>query len=673
MGINIFGRKIGKVGVIGSGQIGPDLALFFSQSLFPYGVSVVVVDVSQAALDAGLLRVQSKIDKGVTRGKVTKEGAEAMLRNIKFTTDYGQLSGADFVVEAATEDLSIKRRIFAQLEATCPETAILASNSSHMEPEVIFDGLRHKGRTVVNHYFFPAERNMLVEVVPGRDTEPGLAESLLKFYEEMGKAPILVRSRYSYAVDPIFEGIMQAACICVEEGIASTKVVDAIATKSLGMAVGPFTAHNLAGGSYITQHGLNEMHHKIMPWFRSPKILDDQVASGQPWEVAARGVVVEYDDGTFEKVDRALKGAYFGLAGEVLECGITSLEDLEMALEVGLVMRPPFGMMNELGVDTALELVRAYARSQPGFPIPKLLEERARSGRPWEIPLVLRQDIEDVAVVKIRRPRYLNALNEMVFQQLEAHFRAIGEDPKIKGAVLTGFGNRAFVSGADLAMLAAIKTPEDGEATSLKSQAVLNLIEELGKPVVCAMNGLAFGGGNELALACSARIARKGIAAFISQPEVNLGFIAGAGGTQRLPRLVGVERASTLLRTGRSISSAEALEMGIIREEVEGDLVQAAIGLVRRAAAGTVTLPSIPRGPIPVPRELPGVELGHLSRAIDPILQRAILEGARMSLSEGLKFEAKMFAECCKTEDMRIGIENFIKNGPRVKAEFKGA
>ena len=670
MAFTMFGRTIRKIGVIGSGNIGPDIALHFSQNLFSYGVPVVVVDIIQAALDSGSKKAESKMAKAAEKGIFKREEADAIFKNMLFTTDYGKLTDADFVIEAAFERMDVKHKIFDQCQDVCPKTAILASNSSHMIPEEIFQKMKDKDRCLVIHYFFPAERNILVEVVPGKETDLSLTEYLMKFYEFIGKAPIHVKSRYGYAVDPIFEGLFLATALTVEKGLASIKQADAISSKTLGMGVGPFTAHNLAGGNPITQHGLSEMHTKIMPWYRSPKILDDQVKSGKPWETAARGEAVEYSPGVYEAVSNRIMGAYFGMVCEIVESGITNIGDLEMALDVGLVMTPPFGMMNKIGVKKALELVESYAKENSGFKVADILKKQAASGKPWKIPTVFREDKGDVALIKIRRPKVLNALNEEVFEQLREIFLDIQKDSKIKGAALTGFGARAFVSGADIGMLASQKKPEEAEALCLKSQAVLNLIENLGKPVVCAMNGLAFGGGNEMAMACTARIAKKGQKVFVAQPEPRLGIIPGNGGTQRLPRLVGVEKAWPILRNANPISSAQAKEIGLIQEEVEGDLIESAVDWVKKILSGKVRITPIKKDPIPIPPKLPDVNIGHLSRKIDSLLQRAVSEGAKMTLEEGLKLEAKIFGECLLTQDMRIGIENFLKNGPRVNANF---
>jgi enoyl-CoA hydratase/carnithine racemase/3-hydroxyacyl-CoA dehydrogenase len=539
-----------------------------------------------------------------------------------------------------------------------------------MVPEDIFQKMADKRRCLVIHYFFPAERNVLLEIIPGRDTDPGLVEYLMKFFEFIGKAPIRIKSRYGYAVDPIFEGILLAAALPVEQGLVSVKQADAIAQKALRMGVGPFTAHNLAGGNPITQHGLNEMHAQIMPWYRSPGVLDEQVKAGKPWEVAGKGEEVTYNREAYDNVSKQVMAAYFGMVCEIVDSGVASIADLEMAMEVGLAVAPPFAMMNEIGVKTACEWVQAYAKNNPGFKVAPLLVHQAASGKPWKLPVVLREDKGDIAIVKIRRPRVLNALNHDVFAQLGEVFGEIQKDSKIRGAVLTGFGTRAFVSGADIGMLAAQKTPEEAEANCLKAQAPLNLIENLGKPVVCAMNGLAFGGGNELAMACTARVARKGQKVFVAQPEPRLGIIPGAGGTQRFPRWVGLENAWPILRTGNPISSSQAKQIGLIYDEVNEDVVEAAMDLVKKILSGQVRAPAIKRDPISIPPKLPDVDIGHLSRKIDAILQKAILEGARMPLEEGLRHEAKTFGECLLTQDMKIGMDNFMKNGPRVNANF---
>ncbi len=671
--MEIFGRTISKVGVIGSGQIGPDIALYFSKVLHGHGVPIVVVDIAESALKSGEVRVRGKIGRGIKSKAFKQDEADAMIANIAWTSDYSQLAGADLVIEAATEDVDIKKKIFAKLEQICSDTAVFASNSSHMEPEVIFEEVGNRQRCLVIHYFFPADRSIIVEVVPGKETSPGITDFVMKFYEIIGKAPIKVKSRFGYAVDPIFEGIFIAAVLLVEKGLGTVKQVDAMVQKSLGLGVGPFTAMNLTGGNPIVQHGTPGLHEKVMPWFHSPSLLENQIRLGAPWETSFVPDEVPFSENVYQEVSDRMRGAYFGLVCEILDSGISNVGDLEMAVESALVVNPPFQMMNGMGVDRALALVREYAGEWPGFKVPDVLVRQAESGKPWHIPVVFREDKDDIAVVVIRRPQTLNALNAEVMSQLRSIFSDIKNDKNIKGAVLTGFGIKAFVSGADIQMLAGIKSPEEGERISREGQGVLDFIENLGKPVICAMNGLAFGGGNELAMACTARIAKKGLRVFAGQPEPKLGIIPGYGGSQRLPRIVGLSKAWPILRTGNPVSSQDALEMGLVSEEVGGDIRDAGIAFARKVVSGKVKTMPIKKDPIDIPESLPEVEIGHLSRKTDDILKKAILEGAKMTLEEGLKHEARMFGECVRTKDMRIGMGNFMKFGPKKEAKFAHA
>ena len=188
MPVTFAHRTISHVAVIGSGQIGPDIALHFAKVL--EGVRVTVVDVSEAALAAGKARTWKKLDKGAETGAFKPAQVEAMKAALTFTSDYSAIAGAELVVEAATEDEALKGRIFAQVEKLVAPHAILLSNSSHLEPERIFATLADKTRAAVAHYFFPAERNLVVDIVSGEDTAPEIAAWLMLFYEVIGKLPI---------------------------------------------------------------------------------------------------------------------------------------------------------------------------------------------------------------------------------------------------------------------------------------------------------------------------------------------------------------------------------------------------------------------------------------------------------------------------------------------------
>jgi enoyl-CoA hydratase len=235
----------------------------------------------------------------------------------------------------------------------------------------------------------------------------------------------------------------------------------------------------------------------------------------------------------------------------------------------------------------------------------------------------------------------MNALTQDVMDGLEAALLKVRDDPSIRAAVLFGAGDRAFVAGADIGELSRLDAVS-GRATAERGHQVLGLIEGLNKPVIAAIQGYALGGGLELAMACTLRIAAEG--ARLGQPEVGLGLIPGYGGTQRLPRLVGRGRALELLLTGRMLDAAEAERIGLIEKVIpKARLLEEAEGLARLLAGQ--------------PRE-----------AVEAIL-RVVRQGLELGLAEGLKLEAELFGEICGTEDMREGTRAFLE---KRKPKFQG-
>ncbi len=684
MAYEFAGKRLEKVAVVGSGQIGPDIALHFAKALSGFGVQVVVVDVSEAALQAGFARTCKKIDKGTETAAWKPAQAEAMKAVLTFTSDYAQIAGAGLVVEAATEDEGLKGRIFGQVEALVASDAILLSNSSHLEPERIFAALQHQQRTAVAHYFFPAERNPVVEIVSSPATDPALTAWLLRFYEALGKVPIPVQSRYGYAADPIFEGIFQAACLCVQEGLGTVKEVDFAAREALGMTVGPFTAMNLTGGNPITEHGLDLMQQRFAtpqwptPWYQAPRLLKELLAkhgAAGKWEVCGRGETAELPEAQKVKVIDALRGAYLGLCFGILDTGILTLGDYELCLEMALDLTGPCKLANRLGLGQALALVERYAAGHPTLQVPHTLRALAAAGESVQVPVLTQHDVAvaggAVRVVAIRRPKVLNALDHGTYQQLEAALAAALADPQVVGLVLTGAGNKAFVSGADIKALGRVKSPAEGYALSRLGQDTCRSFEQAGKPVVAALNGLAFGGGFELALACHARVAVAGVRTLVGLPEVNLGIIPGAGGTQRLPRLIGVDKALPLLRTGAPLASEQALALGIVRSLHPADqLLDAAVELVAQAAAGQVQLPHLGQQAQAGDVSLPQTDIGHRSRAVDAILCEVVTQGLGLPLDAALEAECRAFERICALQDMQIGVQNFAATGGKLPAPF---
>jgi enoyl-CoA hydratase/carnithine racemase len=251
---------------------------------------------------------------------------------------------------------------------------------------------------------------------------------------------------------------------------------------------------------------------------------------------------------------------------------------------------------------------------------------------------VLYEKKDAIAYVTVNRPKLLNALNTPTWKDLQTAFEDAQNDAKVRGVILTGAGNKAFIAGADISELAHVAAFE-AEQSSRFGQEVLDLIENLGKPVIAAVNGFALGGGCETAMACTIRIAVD--TAKFGQPEVTLGLVPGGGGTQRLPRLVGKGRALELILSGGMISAQEAYRIGLVNEIVQPtDLISRAEAILKKIAANA---------PIAVKLAL-----------------EAANKGLEMGQSEGLLLEASYFGLCAATEDKKEGTTAFLeKRAPK--------
>ena len=254
---------------------------------------------------------------------------------------------------------------------------------------------------------------------------------------------------------------------------------------------------------------------------------------------------------------------------------------------------------------------------------------------------ILLEKKNSIAYVTVNRPSKLNALNSATMDELRAAFHDIKNDASIRVVILTGAGEKAFIAGADIGELA-VQDAVAGKEYTHRGQSVLSLIENLGKPVIACINGFALGGGCEIAMACSMRLASDN--AKLGQPEVKLGIIPGLGGSQRLPRLVGKGIAMQLVTTGEMISAQEAHRIGLVNE------VTAPAELIPRAEA--IAGKIIANGPLAVQYAM-----------------EAVNKGMEMGLREGLYLEATLFGVCCATEDKKEGTKAFLEKRP---AQFKG-
>ena len=246
-----------------------------------------------------------------------------------------------------------------------------------------------------------------------------------------------------------------------------------------------------------------------------------------------------------------------------------------------------------------------------------------------------------IAYVTLNRVKVLNALNKATITELTEVFEDARDDAAVRGVILTGAGDRAFAAGADISEMGN-DTSADAEDKTRQGQRLTLLIENLGKPVIAAVNGFALGGGCELAMACTMRLAVD--TAKFGQPEVTIGIIPGYGGTQRLPRLIGKGRALQLILTGDMIDAHEAHRIGLVNE------IAPSTNLIARAEAILNKINA--NAPVAIK-----LAIGAVNRGLDT------------TLSDGLHIEASLFAQCVATEDMKEGVAAFRE---KRKPKFQG-
>jgi enoyl-CoA hydratase/3-hydroxyacyl-CoA dehydrogenase len=622
---------IKKIGVVGCGLMGSGIAQVAAQAGYP----TIVRELNEELLEKGLGRISAFLDKGVQRKKMTQAKRDATWANLSGTTDLADLADCDLVIEVIIENRQAKQELFKELDSVCHEGTVFASNTSSLSIADMAAATDRPEKVAGLHYFFPAAINQLLEVVAAEQTAPEVVEALLVFARITGKVPIVTKDAPGFAVNRFFVPWVNEAARLLDEGVADIPTIDEAGRETFHIGMGPFALMN-ATQVPTTYHATVSLAEALGDFHTPADSLAKQVEAGKDWDLGG-----EVDEAAKAAVSERLLGVVFGVAAQLVEEGVATVEDTDRGALVGLRWaRGPFGMMNDLGIGRALELVEQVAAKYESFAVPEILKKQAQAGEPWTLRDVKLEVKEHIATITMNRPEAMNALNEKVLHELKEVIAQVREDPNVRAVIVTGEGP-AFVAGADIRAMMTKSQIAIREFIRF-GQGVMSDIERLEKPVIAAINGFALGGGLELALACDIRLgsteARMGF------PEVGLGIFPGFGGTQRVTRLVGKGRACELIFTGDQVSAEEAASIGLVnRTAPPQELMAEARRLAKRIAR---------QGPVAV---------GKAKTAINQALQT--------SLDAGLAFESEAVTLTFGTEDQNEGMTAFLE---RRKPEFKG-
>ena len=668
-------ERIKTITVVGAGTMGHGIAEVAAAA----GFQVWLADINQEILNKALERIRWSLGKLYEKGQLRETPDEVMARirtvvSINPDGSYSEefakvLRETDFMIEAIPERLDWKQQLFAFADKHAPEHAILATNTSSLPITEIAAATKRPDRVVGMHFFNPPPLMPLVEVIKGRETSDETVRITVELARRMGKQPVVVKKDVpGFIVNRILARIMNEACWTVARGEASIVEVDAALKYKLGLPMGAFELADYSGIDvfYYVFKAMTERGFKAHPC----PLFEEKFQRKELGVKTGKGFYEYPEPGKYvrpsipreaaEKVDPVkILAPGVNEAAYLLREDIASKEDIDKAVVLGLGFpKGIFRMADEIGIDTivkALEELKAKTGWEEYEPDP-LLRQMVKEGRLgvktgkgfYEYGKVEEKKLKTlivriqppVAWVVLNRPDKLNAISVEMLRELSSVLDELEEDERVRVLILTGEG-RAFSAGADVQSFIGI-TPVKAMIYSRKFQEVLFKLEYYTKPVIAALNGYTLGGGLELAMAADFRIASE--TAMLGQPEINLGFIPGAGGTQRLPRLVGRSRAKELIYTGEMIPAQEAARIGLVDRVVPPErLEQEARQLAMKLA------------------EKPPLALMAAKYAIQM--------GLETNIWTGMALESSLFGLLFSTDDVAEGVAAFLE---KRKPKFKG-
>jgi enoyl-CoA hydratase / 3-hydroxyacyl-CoA dehydrogenase len=654
-----------KAAVVGAGTMGGQIA----QTIAAAGIPVVLKDIDDALVQAGLDEArnvtQAQVGKLAEKGKVTSEQAdaqiEAIVGRITGTTSYDGFGDVDFVIEAVPEKMAIKQAVFAELDASTPGHAILASNTSSLSIAEIGESTLRPEKVVGFHYFYPASIMPLIEIVEGDETSAETVSTAVTFAQAIRKQPITCAEVPGFVVNRILNSGSSEIWREQEEKGLSIKQID----EGLGGAgvvpIGPYQLINLLGLDtvlHVAEHLLESYGEER---FYVPKGMQKLVSEGKLgaktggdgfYTPAGEANIPGDGEPDIPELVELMSLKTFLESCLVLEEGVATHRDIDFGMMAGAGLDPrrgllpPFMKADSEGLDTVLErMENAQERYGERFTPPTILRRLVAQGRlgqksgqgfyaypqpdaeqPAEV-IKLETRADGVAIAWLANGQ-MNSISPQVAEDLGKVW-AKAKESGVRALVIASSNPFLYSAGADIKAFTTMDAAA-GEALLEQTHA---LFKELGTEriaTIAAVNGLAFGGGCELAMACDVRIAAR--SALFGQPEIKLGIVPGFGGTQRLPRLVGLNKALEMNLIGDPMLADEAFEFGLANRVVDDhELLDTALAWARKLAAQA-----------PLALE----QIKRVSGAGD--------------LDEGIEAEKRAFATVFASDDAKEGISAFL-------------
>ena len=494
----------------------------------------------------------------------------------------------DLVIEAVFEDFDVKTAVFATLDEVCDEHTILASNTSSLSVNELAEATRRPDRFVGLHFFFHPAKNRLIEIIPAESTSAATLSAVEQYCKTMGKVVIVCKDRPGFVVNRFFVPWLNEACLLLDEGVGTMAQIDAVARDAFRIGLGPFALMNLTGPT-IALHATDYLAEQLdTVRYTGAASLRELVSSGEMWQI---GDETESGEEASRVIRERLLGQVFAVSAQIVEEDICSKEDVDRGAKVGLRWASgPFELANRLGVGEAVRMAEAYS-DLAGFELPEWF---ANLSGPMQFSLVDVVVEDGVATVRLNRPEAMNALNETLVAQLGAALDELNAREDVSTIILEGAG-KAFVAGADVKFfvdkIRADAISDIYDFTAFGHE-VLGKLENSDKITIALTTGLALGGGLELALACDYRIGTRRTQ--FRFPETSIGIYPGLGGTQRTPRICGIEAARFAILAGNFLDAGSAAALGLLTHLVEVSDVASTVDELVESGKPTDKYPAAP-------------------------------------------------------------------------------
>jgi enoyl-CoA hydratase/3-hydroxyacyl-CoA dehydrogenase len=494
----------------------------------------------------------------------------------------------DLVIEAVFEDFDVKTAVFATLDEVCDEHTILASNTSSLSVNELAEATRRPDRFVGLHFFFHPAKNRLIEIIPAESTSAATLSAVEQYCKTMGKVVIVCKDRPGFVVNRFFVPWLNEACLLLDEGVGTMAQIDAVARDAFRIGLGPFALMNLTGPT-IALHATDYLAEQLdTVRYTGAASLRELVSSGEMWQI---GDETESGEEASRVIRERLLGQVFAVSAQIVEEDICSKEDVDRGAKVGLRWaRGPFELANRLGVGEAVRMAEAYS-DLAGFELPEWF---ANLSGPMQFSLVDVVVEGGVATVRLNRPEAMNALNETLVAQLGSALDELNAREDVSTIILEGAG-KAFVAGADVKFfvdkIRADAISDIYDFTAFGHE-VLGKLENSDKITIALTTGLALGGGLELALACDYRIGTRRTQ--FRFPETSIGIYPGLGGTQRTPRICGIEAARFAILAGNFLDAGSAAALGLLTHLVEASDVASTVDELVESGKPTDKYPAAP-------------------------------------------------------------------------------